>query len=97
MAAGEAPISAYRTLDLPALGSLTALAGSIPYRPGVVAETLDGARILGHLLDLVRGNAVTSKVRFVCLVPFEAVCLCWMHAAAGLPSQSMIASRRKTT
>jgi hypothetical protein len=34
MVAGVAPVSAYRTLDLPAVDSLTALACQIPRRPG---------------------------------------------------------------
>ena len=47
MIAGAAPVSAYRTLDVPALEPLTALAGQVPVRAEDVSTVAAAARAIG--------------------------------------------------
>ncbi len=54
MVVGSAPVSAYRTLDLPALGSLTALAGELPVRgrdPGPILGAIRAAGVGVRVFD----------------------------------------------
>lgn len=50
MVAGANPVSAYRTLDLPALDSLTSLAAQVPRRPGDVEAIVASARTTGAVV-----------------------------------------------
>ena len=66
MSAGMAPISAYRTLDLPALGTLTPLAISPRYDPRIKAEVDAALRATGtgvRLVDPLENPEVRAALR----------------------------------
>jgi hypothetical protein len=56
MVAGVAPVSAYRTLDLPAVESLTALACQVPWRQGDDVVITSAMRLAGASLRVYEPN-----------------------------------------